>query len=269
MTKDFQKLFLDFKEEFLTEFKSFKDAMERALRSEDRGVRTEMDEMKVGLNHISKCLDEANERLKDTLKENKSLKKENEELRQRVYVLNRDLSECQTNLIKSEQYTRNKNLEVKGVIQEQSESIPEILKAIGKALGEPILPSDVDVCHRVPTKNKKESNIIVQFQRCEKRDKVLEKSRKTKLTNEGIGLRLAESTSESEDTPIFVNEHLCPYLKKLLGMAVARKREHNWRYVWTKKGRIFARRTDSSDVVSIQHESDLDKIISEIRSEHA
>lgn len=41
-------------------------------------------------------------------------------------------------------------------------------------------------------------------------------------------------------------------------MAVARKREHNWRFVWTKNGRIFARRTESSDAVAIQCESDLE-----------
>lgn len=80
-----------------------------------------------------------------TLKENENLKKENEELRQHVYVLNRDPAECQANLIASEQYTRNKNLEIKGVIQEPNESIPDILESIRKALGEPISPSDLDV----------------------------------------------------------------------------------------------------------------------------
>lgn len=93
----------------------------------------------------------------------------------------------------------------------------------------------------------------------EKRDKVLEKAKKTKLMNRSLGLSMEASKNEANH-PIFVNEHLCQYLKRLLGMAIARKREHGWKFVWVKKGAVFARRDETSPVVAIKLESDLEKI---------
>lgn len=43
-------------------------------------------------------------------------------------------------------------------------------------------------------------------------------------------------------------------------MAVKRKYECNWKSVWTYNGKIFARKTDSSDAVHISCERDLGKI---------
>lgn len=215
--------------------------------------------MKQSMNFISKSLDDANQRLDATLTENNSLKKENEVLRQQVRSLERDLAECQTSLVKSEQYSRNRNLEIKGVAETPNECLTDILAKIGAAIGEPVSASDIDVIHRVATKDKTKKNIVVQFIKREKRDKVLEKAKKTKLTNRNLGLSLEASETEA-NLPVFVNEHLCQFLKRLLGMAVARKREHGWKFVWVKKGGIFARRDEASAVVAIRRESDLDKI---------
>ncbi|KAH9371933.1 hypothetical protein HPB48_021293 [Haemaphysalis longicornis] len=64
----------------------------------------------------------------------------------------------------------------------------------------------------------------------------------------------------SAKTAVFVNEHLCPALKKLLGMAIAKKRECQWQFVWTKEGRILAKRDEQSNVIYIQSERDIDMI---------
>lgn len=156
--------------------------------------------------------------------------------------------------MKSEQYTRNKNVEIKGIPQKPNEDLADIINKIGEAIGEPVSPKDVDVCHRVRTKDNRKTNIVVQFQRREKRDQFLEKARKKRLRNDLLG-------SECED-PIYVNEHLCPAMKKLLGMASARKREHEWKFVWVKNGVIFARQTEKSQIIRTTHENDVNKICS-------
>lgn len=260
MAKEIAKLFQDLKEELKAELKAFRDAAERNIRTEERGMRTDIEEMKQSMNFISKSLDEANARVAATLAENSTLKKENDTLRVKVDTLQKELVECQTSLVKSEQYTRNRNLEIKGIAHEPNESLPDILEKIGVAIGEPILRQDVDVCHRVPTKDKSSLNIIVQFQRRDKRDAVLEKAKKTRLTNATVGLLTApleRSSTATQEKPIYINEHLCPLMKRLLGMAITRKRENSWKFVWTKNGSILARRTESSTIISIQCESDL------------
>lgn len=256
MSKDLAKLFKELREELKSELKNFTEAVERNVRSEERSLRTELGEIKASLNFMSKGLDEANRQLDATLGENKHLKKENEALRKTVFTLQNDLVECKASLLKSEQYTRNRNLEIKGIAQTENEDLHQVLETIGESLGEAITARDVDVCHRVPTKTEGVTNIVVQFQRREKRDNVLEKARKKKLTTTVLGL--------PTDLPIYINEHLCPTMKKILGMAVARKREHNWKYVWTRNGCVFARRTETSRIVPICCENDVNKICADV-----
>ncbi|KAH7945741.1 hypothetical protein HPB49_015062 [Dermacentor silvarum] len=231
-----------------------KEALERSIRSEERNLRTEIDDMKKSMDFFSKSLDDTNEKLLVTLSENNELKKENELLQHKVSTLEKNLADCQSSQLQSEQYSRNRNLEIKGIVEKPNENLVEVLKKIGEVVGEPIARGDIEVCHRVRTKKENQTNIIVQFQRRDKRDEVLQKSRKKRLTNASLGL--------PTESPVFVNEHLCPEVKKMLGMAIARKREHSWKFVWTKNGIIHARRTETSPVVRIRRESDLNKITS-------
>lgn len=252
MSKEVVRLILELKDELKAGMALLKDSLEQNFDLDERSLRTEIDEIKKSMDLMSKCLDDANGRLKSTNRENKALKKENEELRSRVHALETDLTTSQDELLKSEQYTRNKNVEIKGIPQEPAENLSDILKKLGEAVGEALSPGDVDVCHRVRTKDDTKTNIIVQFQSREKRDQFLEKARKMRLKNDLLG-------SECDD-PIYINEHLCPAMKRLLGMAGARKREHAWKFVWVKNGVIFARRTEKSQIIRINRESDLDKI---------
>lgn len=66
-------------------------------------------------------------------------------------------------------------------MQTENEDLHQVLETIGQSLGEAITASDVDVCHRVPTKSEGITNIVVQFQRRENRGNVLETGRKEKL----------------------------------------------------------------------------------------
>lgn len=63
-----------------------------------------------------------------------------------------------------EQYSRNANLEIKGVPVEGNENLTTILGKLGEATGETISPDEIEICHRVPVaKHPSDKNIIVQF----------------------------------------------------------------------------------------------------------
>lgn len=149
-----------------------------------------------------------------------------------------------------EQYSRNANVEIKGVPICKEESLPELMAKIGDKIGEPISTSDIEMCHRVPVpKTANQQNIIVQFARRTKRDAILDKARKAKILGTDLGLTGAN--------PVFINEHLCPELKRLLGQAISRKREVGWRFVWVRNGHILARRAENTPVLRITHASDV------------
>lgn len=236
-----------FEEEMRKELKEFKSKIERELRKELR-------EVKESLEFLSKQFDESKINNETLQKENEALKKENLALKEDCDKCMKQLNDHETRITNSEQYSRNRNVEIKGIEEGSNENLHEILCQMGTTLNEPITASDIDVCHRVKTKNDAScSNIVVQFKSRSKRDAFLLKARKTRLSTSDIG--------RSTDKPVFVNEHLCPNLKRLLGMAISKKKACEWKFVWTRDGKIFARKDEQSKVVRVHCESDIAKII--------
>lgn len=171
-------------------------------------------------------------------------KKQNDELA----AENRHLSEKIEQL---EQYQRSNNLEIKGVPEEGDAC--DVVKRIGAFLDEPISDGDIDICHRVPTFRPLEKNLVVRFVQRSKRDKLLAKARKNKITTKDLDY--GGSTA-----PVFINEHLTNSNKKLMGAAVAKKKQEGWKFVWTAGGKIYARQNEDTDAIRITGISDLEKI---------
>lgn len=255
MSKDVVKLLNEFKDELKQELKMFRESLERDIRTELRDIRAdlkELTEIKKGMSFINQEHESMKQALALIKKENSGLKKENAELNGKCGELARALKETENRLVSCEQYSRNNNLEVKGIPKDDAENVDQLISKLGEVIGEPITKADVEACHRVPTRDREKSNIIVRFQNRNKRDCVLEKAKKKRISCSDLGL--------SMEAPVYVNEHLCPYLKKLLGMTTSKKREHRWLYVWVRNGKIFAKKASDTPVITISKEDDLSQI---------
>ncbi|KAG0429435.1 hypothetical protein HPB47_023635 [Ixodes persulcatus] len=103
---------------------------------------------------------------------NKALKNENEALRKRVAEL--------------EQYSRLNNVEIKGVPCTQGEDCVAVMAAIGEKVECPVSPTDLDIVHRVPTKNGQQ-NIIARFCSRDKKNEFVKKARKARLDTRALG----------------------------------------------------------------------------------
>lgn len=242
------------KDELKQEFKSFKESLERDFRNEIRELRQEQRNFVKSLEFAHGTIEELKTKLNTEQAANAKYVSEHEKLLERCANLERTTADLESRLVHSEQYSRNKNLEIQGVVKMEGESVAAILSKIGDAIEEPIAETDIEICHRVPSRNPGKSSIIVQFKSRAKRDTTLRKAKKKRLTNEDIGL--------DNTTPVYVNEHLCPAVKLLLGMAVKRKHDNHWKSVWTYNGKVFAKQTEDSDAVRISCEADLAKISS-------
>lgn len=236
MSKELTALFEEFKRELRAELKEFRDGF-------DREFRKEMREIKASLANIDKACEEVTA-------ENRLLKETNIRLEAQCRDLSQQVKEQETRLLQLEQHSRVANVEIKGVPFRKEEDLTEVLTKIGEIIQEPVTPSDIEVVHRVPTaKSPTTKNIVVQFASRKKRDLFLEKARPFRLTGSDLGL--------DSQAPVFINEHLCASLKRLLGQAVARKREVNWKYVWVRNGKIFARQSDNAPCIRILRSEDI------------
>lgn len=252
MAKDLTRLFTELRDEMKAEWKLMRETLERDFRNEIRDLRSDIREVKSSMGFINAEFENMKKQLESGVLADAALKKENDELRARCYALERDVKANQMSIVQCEQHSRAYNLEIKGIAVIENEDLHATLCTLGELIGEPIDKQDVEICHRVRTRELNKQNIIVQFVRREKRENVLAKARTKRLTNKDFGL--------STDTAVFVNEHLCPTLKKLLGKATAKKRDAGWKYVWVRNGKIWARKSETAAIISIEHDGDLGKI---------
>lgn len=241
----------DMKEELRQEIKAAREAVERDLRAEMRAFRTEFRDEAQSMDHMNSVFEDMRGEFAAIKSENAALKDQNIALREELDGLQKRLADAESRLLHSEQYSRRNNIEIKGIEENKDENVTEIVCKLGELAHEPITADDIEACHRVPAKNKP-SCIVVQFARRQKRDALLEKAKKMRLNNTDFGC--------SSTSPVFVNDHLCPTLKRLLGATVSKKHACSWKYVWSRNGKIFAKKSDESETIIIRQEKDLEKI---------
>lgn len=54
----------------------------------------------------------------------------------------------------------------------------------------------------------------------------------------------------TSNAPVYLNEHLCHKMKKVLRQVIAKKKKSNWRLVRIKNGTTFACKLEDAPVVS-------------------
>lgn len=96
----------------------------------------------------------------------------------------------------------------------------------------------------MPTKKEKQPDLFPQFRSRANEDLVSRKAKKMRLTNKDVG--------HGEERPMCANEVLCPDLKKLLSIAVIKKHECNWKYVWSFNLNIFSKEGEGTPIFPIR-----------------
>ncbi|CAG9138050.1 unnamed protein product [Plutella xylostella] len=160
----------------------------------------------------------------------------------------------QQELNEKEQWSRLNNVEIKGIPTKNNENLFDIVDALGKHLTLPIPKTQINFISRVPVYNSKDKSILLRFvNRYAKEDFIAAaRLKKQSLKASDIGF--------ASDERLYVNDHLSPGNKKLLSKTKLVAREKNYQYVWVKHAKIHVRRNDTSPVITIKCEMDLNKL---------
>ncbi|KAH9372109.1 hypothetical protein HPB48_017358 [Haemaphysalis longicornis] len=126
------------RDELRKEMREFEAKMERDLRKELR-------DLKASLDFFNKEFEKAKAERFELAKVNKELKASNENLAEECRALKKQASQLEDRVTTSEQYSRNRNLEIKGVPLTDDENICEIVRQIGNALEVPIEEGEIEV----------------------------------------------------------------------------------------------------------------------------
>lgn len=224
----------------------------RKLASSNKAIKDELASVKKSLGFFSDSFDEIKKDTKSLRQELTVIQGQTLEFQKENQKITKELRDTQKQLIELKQYGRRNNIELKGVPSSKNEDLHKILQGAAASLQVSISSNDIDVVHRVPTRGDGPANIIVRFVSRRTRDRILHAAKKTRLNTTMLGFE--------ENEPVFVNEHLCPENKILLGKAINTKREKNWKFTWVSEGKILMRKTENSKAVHVSCEDDLAKI---------
>jgi hypothetical protein len=155
-----------------------------------------------------------------------------------------------------EQTAKLYNVEIRGVHQTDAEQLPEIIKQIAKVIGCDLNINEVDFIVRTRTRNKNSPRpIIVKFLRRMSRDTFLAqvRAKKKRITTKDIGV-------EGLPTDIIVSEHLTIKNKMLFYQTRLLAKEKQYKFAWTRNGKIFLRKDEGTHRIFIGSEKDLETI---------
>lgn len=211
VSKELSTALDELKNETKTHLKEFREWMDRDTRSERR-----VNKPSVKFTDVK--YDKMRVKLKSMLEQNKQLWPNNITLNEPRDQHETKLKASDSRLVYSEQKSGNTNVEIKAIQVRDNEKLFATLNKLAKCIKEPISPCDVDVCYRVPVATPQTSkNIIVQLNHRHNCNAVFEPQKKKRLTCAQLVF--------NHFSAIFVNEHLLPERKRLLGQAMAKNRE--------------------------------------------
>lgn len=201
-----------------------------------------LEDMRKCVEYVSNFFDNFTEQIDD-------LRRENTDLRHQLNTAYNEINDLQ-------QYTRRNNIEISGIDEKQDEDTDKIVMSVAAAVGVNISQSDIDISHRLPRRSdqaNKPSPIIVRFTRRTVRNKIYQQ-RKHLRTNP------TKIIGNTNTNSVYINENLSPFNKRLFYLTNCRRKEANYKFIWTNNGKIFTRKSPGETAVHIATHKDIDKI---------
>uniref|UniRef100_A0A8D8Y1M0 FP protein C-terminal domain-containing protein n=1 Tax=Cacopsylla melanoneura TaxID=428564 RepID=A0A8D8Y1M0_9HEMI len=222
-------------------------AMSKVMGSFKKEINMELREFEKSMNFNSGKIDEFLVEMKELREKQAALEKENYELRRQVKSMAIIIEDL-------DQYSRNRNIQIDNVPEEQDEDLKEMVINVGKKLDVEIETKEIDAIHRLPTTRKESIKpIVVQFTTRQVRENIMSK-RKTKITTRDLKMA-------GEEKIVYINEHLTRNKKSIMFEARKLKNEKGYKFLWTRNGKIFIRKEERSHVIELRCIDDLEKIV--------
>lgn len=260
---DFIEQLRIFKEELLAEF--------RLLRQELQETHSEISLLKDSLRSCNDRMNGLEARVGEL--EHKIEQEPTRSEPMDLSQLEHTISELKCQLNERDQELLLNDVEVSGIPELKNESALHLVKFIAVKLGVAVGESDIVHVERIGSSRRNRvasadgtssgdvamqqpRNISVTFARRATRDAMLRAARVRR------GLSTSDLEMDGSARRVYVNERLTRLNRHLFYHARQTSNLRKWKYVWTREGRIFARRDDGCKVERIRSLDDINQIFS-------
>ncbi|CAK1581399.1 unnamed protein product [Parnassius mnemosyne] len=235
----------------------------RLLRQDIKEMRNDMQDFRgtieslfVAINSCNKRLDCLEARM-EVVEKNQHIKPSND-----VSLLENTIADLKMEINDRDQELLCNDVEIAGIPEEKSERSIHLVLAVATKLGVSLEERDIVSAERAgplrrepaDIKNTKPRPIVARLARRTHRDCLLAAARvRRNSTTAGLGL-------DSGTCPLYLNERLTKYNRQLFYKARFEAKRVGWKYVWTREGKVFARKDNGELRYRLRFESDLAKV---------
>lgn len=178
--------------------------------------------------------------------------------------LQQTITKLQWELNDKDQEALINDIEIGGVPEYPGESTAHLVTTIAAKIGVSLDARDIVSATRAgsarpprASEGRGPRRVVVRLSRRVVRDELLRAARSRRNTDTaGLGLPVHDPKQ------VYINERLTKTNRILFAKARAARVAVNWKFVWTREGRIFARKSDSTDspTFRVRCEEDIDRI---------
>lgn len=235
LNKKFQEFTTSFEKKIDGRFKEFEKNLEY-----NSGV----------VEDLKKTIKDMEKKMVTLEKNNEKVENQNQELRKRVRNLE--------SFVQDMAQERNAcKIEISGKFSQIEDCKVFVEKVLEKAEINEIVKKGEYQVEKIEKFVKKGSppeikNLIITVKDIETKDKMLEIIKKKRTTLNTTGL-----TGQAPPVPIYINEYLTPYLKRVHFEAKQLKRDKGYEFLWVKNGRILIKKNQNSNVIRLSCLEDL------------
>ncbi|KAJ4430655.1 hypothetical protein ANN_19245 [Periplaneta americana] len=127
--------------------------------------------------------------------------------------------------------------------------------------GSELVQHDVSIAHRIPSRPGKTRPIVIRFTKRRSRDEWLQLFRnEAKKDDSGPGIATKKVNRELPEGRITAGDQLTAVTRDLLNKTRDAARLKNYKFVWTRDGKIFARKDEASPVSKITNVDDVNNL---------
>lgn len=231
----------------------------RALRLDFSHFQKEMSDLKIEVRSCLTRIDKLETRI-ETLEKQPSVQREScDDVSQVIAQLRADLNDRDQDVLSND-------LEIRNIPEERGENPIHLVVTVATKLGVNLEDRDIVSAERIGGRflnatssegpvERRPRPLVVRLGRHDLREKLLQ-SAKVRRTSDTDGMGFSQ-----KPVRFYINERLTKQNRLLFRQARDAGRRNGWQYVWTKRGRIFARRKSDDPVVRLRVENDIIKHI--------
>lgn len=145
---------------------------------------------------------------------------------------------------------RSTTLEIRNIPETTGENLSNLLSKVHNALQVPFSCDSVRQVRRI--KNGQNKLIIVEYQTTSQSTALIKALKEYNTTHKEEKLTTRCLDIQGDKQPVYISEALTPEARKLLYFARDLRKTHNFKFCWTRHGRVFVKKTDNSSTIMIK-----------------